>query len=289
MSFSYLNPSPTQSTPSPPLSPVASNDSSPFLSLSPASPTLNTLADDSSDSYFSSSENVPDLRSLLASKVSRHKHAYNICHINAQSIPAHHSDLIACFAEPDSPVDAVLVSETWLRPTLPTNLYKIAGFTLIRNDRSGNRRGGGVALYLRDKTPYNIIASSAGISAMEYSFVETKLRGKTLLIGVVYCPPSTNYFAEFDCLLSTIMGNYSDVVIMGDFNTCLTLDDHRSSQLRNCVESVNLNILPLGHTHCTPGCRPSQIDHMLVTCPDRILCHGQIDAGGFSNHDAIST
>lgn len=62
----------------------------------------------------------------------------NGCHINA-STPSRYDDLTVTFS--DSNVDAVLISETWLKPHLLSTSYTLPDFDLIRNDRL-DRRGG---------------------------------------------------------------------------------------------------------------------------------------------------
>lgn len=64
---------------------------------------------------------------------------FNVCHINAQSIASHYSELDVTFT--DANVHAVLISESWLKPHLPSAAYPLPGFILIRNDRV-DRRGG---------------------------------------------------------------------------------------------------------------------------------------------------
>ncbi|WP_337233217.1 hypothetical protein, partial [Vibrio cholerae] len=68
---------------------------------------------------------------------------FNVIHINAQSIPAHYPELLTTFDSKH--IHAILVSESWLQPVLPSTSYSLPGFQLIRNDRTG-KGGGGVAI-----------------------------------------------------------------------------------------------------------------------------------------------
>ena len=119
----------------------------------------NTLCDltphSSSDDLFKS---ACDLDDSISEAIGSHKHNFNVCHINAQSIPAHYTDLICTFSAPEI-VDAILISETWLKPSLPSTSYSLPGYLLIRNDCTGSR-GGGVAIFLRSELSYKIICSS---------------------------------------------------------------------------------------------------------------------------------
>ena len=48
-----------------------------------------------------------------------------------------------------------MVTETWLTDAIPDAALHISGFTIVRRDRS-NRRGGGVAIYIRESLPFKI-------------------------------------------------------------------------------------------------------------------------------------
>ena len=108
----------------------------------------------SDDSFHSISD---PLNSLLDSKLKNFSKNFNVVHINAQSIPAHYPDLLDSFNVKH--VHAVLVSETFLKPSLPSTAYALPGFHLIRNDRTG-KGGGGVAIYLRSHIPFSILDKS---------------------------------------------------------------------------------------------------------------------------------
>ncbi|CAH2207828.1 jg25905 [Pararge aegeria aegeria] len=74
---------------------------------------------------------------------------------------------------------------------------------------------------------------------------------------------------------------------MGDFNTCLLKDDHRTRNLLATIESCSLSLLPLAATHYSPGCTPSLLDLIIVSSPDFVNKHGQCLADAFSYHDLI--
>lgn len=124
------------------------NDSDAFLSLSSASDDLSSV-----DSYYS----IPSLSDTLDSCFASTPKNFNLVHINAQSIPAHYPDLLSSLSNGN--IHGVLVSESWLKPCLPSTSFSLPGFHLIRNDRIG-RTGGGVAIYLRSHIPFNIIDTS---------------------------------------------------------------------------------------------------------------------------------
>lgn len=145
-----------------------------------------SLSSSSNDSFHSTS--LLPLNVTLDSHFSDCVKNFNVVHINAQSIPAHFPDLLASFDSRN--LHAILVSESWLKPSLPSTSYSLPGFRLIRNDRVG-KGGGGVAIYLRSHIPFSIVGSSPQPplpDAAEHLLLEITLSHKKTLLGVFYCP-----------------------------------------------------------------------------------------------------
>ncbi|CAH2087481.1 unnamed protein product [Euphydryas editha] len=255
------------------------------------------------DKYFScsSSEEFESTGDSLNSSISDHEpledkllkvfpnnpRFLTLVHINAQSIPAHYSDLLTSFST--GVVDCILVSETWLKPSLPSTSYSIPGYRLFRNDRTG-QGGGGVGIYLRSSIPASVVSTSISLTtgSLEYLFLELVLHHKKLLLGVLYCPSDKiNYFAELEDILESFVPKYNHIIYMGDLNTCLLKNDARAQALNDLTSAANLHILPLNSpTHYFPNSRPSLIDIISVSQPELSVSHGQMTAP-FSHHDLI--
>ena len=252
-----------------------------------------------SDSYFSCSSSsegfssnnsfssIPSLNESLVSYFSDVLKNFNLVHINAQSIPAHYSDMLSTFE--NQSVHAILVSESWLKPCLPSVAYALPGFHLIRNDRSG-RSGGGVAIYLRSHIPFSIldVSQTLGNAGAEHLFIEVLFCHTKILLGVYYNPSLTiDYFSSFEALLDKYQPLYDHTLLMGDFNTCLVKNDWRARRLQSLVTGANLNILPLAPTHKFPNCSPSLLDLIIVSSTDHVAKYGQCPATEFSYHDLL--
>lgn len=239
------------------------------------------------DSFHSVTSPLP-LDISLSSIFSDVSHNFNVVHINAQSIPAHYPDLLSSFVS--SNIHAILISESWLKPSLLTHHFSLPGYQLIRNDRIG-KRGGGVAIYLRSHISYKFICSSSqppASNSTENILLEVLLSNSKILLGVFYSPSlSVDYFTSFENLLYNHTLQYDHIVFMGDFNTCLLKNDSRSTKLLHLIHSFNLNSLPLNATHSSPGCSPSLLDLIIVSCPSYVAKHGQCPADAFSFHDLI--
>ena len=50
-------------------------------------------------------------------------------------------------------IEIACITETWLNESVPSGVVHISGYILHRNDRSDGRRGGGVAVYVREDIP----------------------------------------------------------------------------------------------------------------------------------------
>lgn len=244
-------------------------------------------SDISYGSAFSEDDDSTHLRDLIQAKFSPFPKFLNIVHINAQSVPAHYPDLLSSFDS--SVVHAVLISESFLKPALPSTQYSLPGYRLLRNDRTG-KGGGGVAIYLRSDIPSKVIDASPGeyTQSAENLFIEISFHHTKLLLGVLYSPSShVDYFSSFESKLESLSPLYDHTIILGDFNTCLLKSDSRADKLRAVVTSLNLNILPLAATHCAPQYQDhSLLDLIIVSESNMVATHGQLSAP-FSYHDLI--
>lgn len=242
----------------------------------------------SSNSSLDSFSSIPSLSDSIESIISDVPKNFNVFHLNAQSITAHFPEMLASFVH--SNIHAILVSETWLKPVLPSSSVAIPGFRLIRNDRIG-KGGGGVAIYLRTHIPFTVISMSAQpppSDAGEHLLIEVVLHHTKILLGVYY-PNSrdVNYFSSFETLLESHSTSYNHTIIMGDFNTCLLKQDRRSCKFELIVKALNFTILPLRATHNPPNCIPSLLDLILVSSPNHVVKHDQCAADNISHHDLI--
>lgn len=210
----------------------------------------------------------------------------NICHLNAQSIPSHYNDFLDAFQSCNA--HAVLVSETWFKPSLPSTSFGLPGYVLLRNDRTG-KGGGGVAIYLRSDIQFKILSSSPSqySESMEHLFLEITVGGTLVALGVVYCPPTIDYFSDFETVLAPFSTDYAHQLILGDFNTDLLKNNPRTRKFNSAIESVDLSVLPLKPTHHNADTSDSWLDLILASSVDHINQFGQLSAPGFSHHDLI--
>ncbi len=111
-------------------------------------------------------------------------------HLNVRSLTASFSDFSELAAEGD--YEVVALSETWLNDEIAPKAFDclpLAGYQLLRKDRLG--RGGGVALYIKDKYKVTEKFSLTSVkSSIEHIWVELKFRNKVIAVGSIYRPPN---------------------------------------------------------------------------------------------------
>ena len=79
-----------------------------------------------------------------------------------------------------------------------------------------------------------------------------------------------------------LIPKYDHVLISGDHNVNLLVDNNASRHVLSMYDNCGLQLLPLNSTH-----HDSLLDLLLTKDIARVLEHGQVPAPGFSHHDLI--
>ena len=210
---------------------------------------------------------------------------------NARSLPSSHSFYVDLFSS--AKITAFSVTETWLKPTIPSKQVEIAGFRLFRNDRVGGKKkhGGGVGIYVKTGIKAKVILSSTKGSDFEYLFLELTFSGVNLIFGVVYRPPWSSFhdFTEsFGQILTDLSSSYSRIIISGDFNVNINDVSSSSSALLSLIDSYSLTVIPSDDTCHSLNSRSSRIDLMLVSDSESVGHLFQSSVAGISDHDMLA-
>ena len=107
--------------------------------------------------------------------------------------------------------------ETFIDSNVADNEISIDGYSIVKKDR--NRHGGGVLLYVKDGITYTEITELA-FEQVKSVWIKLMYKKETLMLGVVYRPPSSNN-DYFNCVLNQIDQVHSlieNIILMGDFN-----------------------------------------------------------------------
>lgn len=213
----------------------------------------------------------------------------NIAHINCQSMRPSTSS--TKFDELKSLIfgsrfDIFGISETWLKSEVSNRAVDIPGYKFIRNDRK-NLRGGGVGIYISKKLNNKIVFKTSVVGKCESIFIELYSGNSKVLFGVVYLPPPGD-FVCFEELHSSILLQYTNIIIVGDFN-CNMFNVMKASVVRGMCVRLNMSVLHNSmptHYDVSHG-TSSLIDFMLVS-DLTMKCHStQVQCPSISYHSLI--
>uniref|UniRef100_A0A1A9WJW1 Endonuclease/exonuclease/phosphatase domain-containing protein n=1 Tax=Glossina brevipalpis TaxID=37001 RepID=A0A1A9WJW1_9MUSC len=123
------------------------------------------------------------------------------------------------------PIDIICITETWFKPHINDRFCEISGFDVVRHDRTCSSRGGGVALYIKRNLKSKIVLKSGDDSIVEYLGVEISGNNSKCLIMCVYNPPRCYRVDDVFSALDEISVAYENIVLCGDFNVDLLLND----------------------------------------------------------------
>ena len=168
-------------------------------------------------------------------------------------------------------IHVALVTETWLRPS---NYFSITGYRVVRMDRSGGRKGDGVAILIHHSLDF-VGMPTAMAPGMEAVFV--RLKHPALSIGVVYSP-SDVYIDQN--ILNSLARTKPPYIIGGDYNARHTswnnysnnrsgraIFDHAQSNSYRVIYPDNFTFDPTSQ-----GQRPSTLDIFLVNHQKAFEC-----------------
>lgn len=121
---------------------------------------------------------------------------------------------------------------------------------------------------------------------VEYIFLEVSYGNEKFLLGAVYNPPRNDCSEIIYERLQESFVNYSQTLILGDFNIDIRTNSTLAAKLNSVVDIFGLNCVSVEPTHYySAGC--SLIDLMFTSSPDFVLKFNQVSSPGFSRHDII--
>ena len=179
------------------------------------------------------------------------------------------------------------LTETKLDETILNEEIEINGYTLDRCDR--NRKGGGVACYIRNDISFNIRENFS--NEIENIFLDILLpKTKPILIGIVYRPPDQYDFLEHfsEAINNTYNFVNQEVYILGDFNINLIKNKHISNLMKPYVEVCSLHGLKQLIDSPTRITETSStlLDHILTNSHEKVSQFGVLDLS-LSDHQII--
>ena len=145
-----------------------------------------------------------------------------IMHLNTRSLYPKVDDIECILRSISVKFDFLCFSETWLNEST-SKLVDFEGYKSYHVMRENGMRGGGVSVFVCDYFQCKVLDHVSVCSEeIECLFVLVSTRGKRIVVGVVYRPPSANdsiFLERFGSILQSLSNVNSDSIhITGDFN-----------------------------------------------------------------------
>ncbi len=206
----------------------------------------------------------------------------NIAYFNARSIPSHIDNIRFILFHYN--YDIVFVTETWLKPGMPEELFSVVGYNFYHIDRK-DKRAGGVGIYIKSDFMVNLL-DFKNTTSIEQLWLSIKIKNQSLAVGVVYKPPDVCY-SQLDCL-HTIFENlslqYDHVIITGDYNIDY-LDTSKIQRrfIHNLITSYNFEQIITEPTRITNN-SATLLDYLIISNKGLVSSVSQRPVS-FSDHD----
>jgi hypothetical protein len=147
----------------------------------------------------------------------------NLYVINAASLAKPHAVELLSSALSSLLIDVAIITETHFKKYHHLRNFDISGYNYIRRDRIG-RKGGGVAIYVKEGIDYNIVTPHADTPEYETLWLNIVYNNLSFIYVAVYHPPQPVYdISSFRDFLSTNIEDItssqsSTLFVCGDFN-----------------------------------------------------------------------
>ena len=161
--------------------------------------------------------------------------------INIRSLRTHHDQLVYELNQLEYKPIAICVCETWLTDNDPLGLYQIDGYQPVEVRNRADKRGGGLAVFVRNDINYSMLHFSIDIEHM--ALILTNNQGSKATLSVVYRSPNSpidNFFQNFDKLLFELKQLKHECFVTGDFNIDMRKVTRDSEKLNNVCATYNL-------------------------------------------------
>lgn len=219
----------------------------------------------------------PGYRSLDDIKRNR---GLKIAHLNIRSL-RHKADLLRLEGLDTKTLDILTLSETWLDQSFEDSEVALPGFSCVRMDRTGAKKGfGGVAIYVRESLPFKI-RNDLNSFDHECLWVElTRSKCRPTLICCAYRAPDID-FCNFILNLNNCMANIKldkcDFVLLGDLNANMLSHsrDKEKQELLKFVRTFDFTQLITKATRVSESVK-SLLDVILVNNDHRIIDSGVV-------------
>lgn len=230
------------------------------------------------------SSSTNEISQSLINLFCKKTNGFNVVHFNARSLNSETIDYIRNVFQ-NSSVDIICITETWLHSDISDSHVNISGYNLLRKDRKGDKRGGGVAIYYKRYLQVKIINDMI-LNLIETLNLEIKTRSSKILVSCVYNPSKSYDLSHFFHAIADLSICYDYIICCGDFNVNLLSSETATTNIMDLLSLAALSVV--NSTVPTRFCNnaaPSLLDYFIVSDLTKVLFFNQIDF--VSDHDLI--
>lgn len=223
----------------------------------------------------------------LALKLTCEYHdGFNICHLNARSLTVDKLEYLNYIFH-NLKIDVICVTETWFKPDIENSVYALCDFAMVRNDRSTGCRGGGIGIYYKASFNCRVLHKSSRADTVESVFVEFSDNTQKCLVVCVYNPQKRNDLTFLFTKINEMSLSYVNVLICGDFNVDILINNTRSKNLLNNFNDSGITVANKYATRFAPHCKPSMLDLIGVSIINNVKHTDQFPLSGVSDHELL--
>ena len=154
-------------------------------------------------------------------------------------------------------MDIIILSETKIDDSFPTNQFLINGFSVpFRADRNKN---GGILVYIGDNIPAKLLQINTEIENICFHI---NLRNRKWFICAAYNPQknlSSSFFKVLTTCVESYLTQYDNLLIIGDFNV-----EEKEKNLQDFMQNLAINNIVEERTCFKTPDNPSCIDLILT-------------------------
>ena len=175
---------------------------------------------------------------------------FSILQLSCRSIKRNFDKIKLLLSHFKTSPSVISLSETWIPNDCMNKLFSLQGYNFISKPRPGNKRGGGVALYVDTKFSYSEVSTYAETldSVCEHCIVEIHHdHCPNVIVASIYKPPDTDislFNACFTTFLEQVTATNKILYIVGDTNIDL-LKYQQNDKITNFLDqALSFGLLP---------------------------------------------
>lgn len=180
------------------------------------------------------------------------------------------------------------IAETKLDESFNSAQFQLENFHLWRTDRTAN--GGGLLTYIRSDLPSDR-KHKLECQIIESIFTEIVVKNEKWIICGLYRPPSMSdkeFSNDFIQTFDQLSVRYDNILILGDLNYNMLLDNSKSTPLNNVCDIFDFSNLIKKATCFTKDALPTLIDVILTNKPNKCQNATNFNCGLSDYHNLIS-